>query len=199
MASGFLVLSNFLALTHAYTIFWTNCSSPSATVNFVSSNNTRGTIDILWSCLFTIMACVWTVQHLNIPEQRDSRDKGWRGDTKWALKRTWTSTKWVLLTALAPEILISKNWGDLLDIKADIEKLRELAREDNVPWSRTHSLFANMGGFVIRGNVPDRVGNLEDSKTRACSRPKPNRISQTQATSSVPKAQQSSQKKSVQP
>jgi hypothetical protein len=57
---------------HAYTRFDTTCTVPSVSANFVSSPDTRGTLDILWSCLFTIIACTWTIQHLNIPEQRNN-------------------------------------------------------------------------------------------------------------------------------
>jgi hypothetical protein len=57
--------------SHAYTLFDTTCTIPKVQTNFVSSPNTRGTLDILWSCVFTIIACTWTIQHLNIPEQRD--------------------------------------------------------------------------------------------------------------------------------
>ena len=57
--------------SHAYTLFDTTCTIPKVQTNFVSSPNTRGTLDILWSCVFTIIACTWTIQHLNIPEPRD--------------------------------------------------------------------------------------------------------------------------------
>ncbi|KAE9381125.1 hypothetical protein N431DRAFT_476026 [Stipitochalara longipes BDJ] len=157
-----VILCNSVALAHAYTTFQTNCTAPSTSVNFVSSNETRGTIDILWSCLFTIIACTWTVQHLNVPEQREDRDKGWLGDIKWALKRTFRSAGWMLVTVFAPEALIIKSLADRFAINAGYERLSLLAAEDEVPWSRTHSLFANMGGFVIRCNVPERVGKLKD-------------------------------------
>jgi len=98
----------------------------------------------------------------------------------------------MLATAIAPELLISKNWGDLIDIKADIGELTALAKEDGVPWSRTHSLFANMGGFVIRGNAPERVGNLEDLREVTLVELQPDRISQIQTASKVPEAQESS-------
>ena len=40
-----------------------------------------------------------------------------------------------------------------------------MAEEDEVPWSRIHSLFANMGGFVIRWNVCERVGNVQEAES----------------------------------
>jgi hypothetical protein len=63
----------------------------------------------------------------------------------------------MLITVLAPEILLAKNVGDLTAVKLDLEKLQDWAAQDGVPWTRTHSLFANMGGFVIRRNSPERA------------------------------------------
>jgi hypothetical protein len=51
-------------------IFQPNCSTIPAGTNFVYSPDIRGTQNILWSCIFTIIACTWTIQHLNVPRQR---------------------------------------------------------------------------------------------------------------------------------
>jgi hypothetical protein len=63
----------------------------------------------------------------------------------------------MLVTVLAPEILLAKNVGDLAAVKLDLEELQDWAAQDGVPWTRTHSLFANMGGFVIRSSSPERA------------------------------------------
>ena len=153
-------------LANAYTIFDTNCTHPSTSVSFVSSVNARGTIDILWSSLFTILACTWTVLHLNVPEQRLDRDTGWRGDIKWAVKGFLTSAKWMLITILAPEILIAKYTGDLMSAWFDAKAKEAYAEEDDVPWTIVHSFFANMGGFAIRSYVPSRVGKQKEAGTQ---------------------------------
>jgi len=165
MAHSLIVVTIFVALAQGYTTFHTNCTVPNTSANFVSSPGTRGTIDILWSYLFTILACTWTVQHLNVPEQREDRDPGWLGDIKWACKRTWKSAQWMFWTAIVPEMLMSKNMGDLLAVKSDIKRFQELALEDGVPWTATHSLFADMGGFVIRSHVPERSRGFAEAKT----------------------------------
>src|ERR1700712_277358 len=41
-------------------------------VGWVSSPNGRGTIDILWSCLFTGFLCSWSMLCLNIPSSEDT-------------------------------------------------------------------------------------------------------------------------------
>ncbi|KUJ09106.1 uncharacterized protein LY89DRAFT_711343 [Mollisia scopiformis] len=146
-----------LSVATAYTTFETNCSHPQISVNFVSSVNARGTLDILWSCLFTILACTWTVLHLNVPEQREERDPGWLGDIKWAMKRAWTNAEWMMITVLAPEVLLGKYCGDLQAAIALTKDMKELAEKDKVPWTLTHSFLANMGGFAIRAHDQIRL------------------------------------------
>jgi hypothetical protein len=70
----------------------------------------------------------------------------------------------MLTTAIAPELLISKSLEDLLAYRFSFKDLSQLAQEEEVPWSGTHSLFANMGGFVIRCYVPERIGGLTGSR-----------------------------------
>ena len=151
------ILFYFVAAAEAYKIFETSCSTPTPTtpVNFVTSPDSRGTLDILWSSLFTIVACTWTVQHLNIPEQRNGRDPGWVGGLKWKLKRFLTSAKWMLITMIAPEVVIGMACYDFISAKESLRKLQKFALEDNVPWTLSHSYYANMGGFVIQSGVQE--------------------------------------------
>ena len=116
----FLPTVFFLLARHArgYSNFQPTCTTPETPVNFVASAGVRGTFDILWSCVFTILACTWTIQHLNIPEQRDrsketSKRRGapvWY-DAVWAIKRFWTGFKWMIATILAPEMILGKASG----------------------------------------------------------------------------------------
>src|ERR1700753_3647641 len=101
-----VVLFCLVISAEAYTTFQPTCSISETTVNFVSSPNSRGTLDILWSSMFVIIACAWTIQHLNIPEQRNGRDPGRAGDLKWKLKGFFLSAKWMIITMIAPEFII---------------------------------------------------------------------------------------------
>jgi len=44
----------------------------------------RGTFDILSTCLTTMILCVWTTIHLNIPEYGMAKTAVWR-KVKWVL------------------------------------------------------------------------------------------------------------------
>ncbi|CZR55916.1 uncharacterized protein PAC_05804 [Phialocephala subalpina] len=152
-----------------YTTLAPSCSNLEQPAGFVGIPPTRCTFDILWSSIFTIFACTWTILHLNVPEQRDRRDPGWRGDMKWFWKGAWTKTKWMIPTMVAPELLLSFAMGNFAHAKEERDKLKGLIEQDGVPWSLTHSLFVDMGGFVLEA-VKDQSEILErsdfaDSKT----------------------------------
>ncbi|ESZ92333.1 hypothetical protein SBOR_7282 [Sclerotinia borealis F-4128] len=145
---------SFIAVADAYTTFDTTCAIPAKTTSYVSPPNSRGTLNILWTCLFTIYACTWAIQHLNVPKQREGRESGWKDNLMWKIRGFETSLKWMLATIIAPEILLAKAWSDLDVARKQLEKFKPWAADDDVEWTLTHTLFANMGGFVIRSNPP---------------------------------------------
>ncbi len=159
-----LLVVSLASLAEAFTKHEPNCTAPPEQTNFFSSAETRGTLDILWSCLFTIIACTWSVQHLNVPEQRNGRDPGILGDIKWGLRGALKSAKWMVITVLAPEVLLAQNAQELSDAKYFLKELQEFAAQDGVPWTMTHTLFANMGGFIIRPNGIEQLGCPTASK-----------------------------------
>lgn len=64
-------------LVQGFSSFDMNCTIPDRTYDYVQGPNTRGSLQIVWSCLATLIACTYTVLHLNIPEQRAGRDGGY--------------------------------------------------------------------------------------------------------------------------
>ncbi|KAI1274265.1 hypothetical protein F5Y07DRAFT_410441 [Xylaria sp. FL0933] len=137
----------------------------------------RSTLAIIENCLFTIFACTWSIQHLNVP----------RLDEEW-----WRSLlrkcKWTVFTLFFPEFLMAHA---ILEFAMAVEDMVSLDKQgrlcDNPPWffrflrqprarsndteeghvepslafeaeqpevswSLTHCYFANMGGFYIQGN-----------------------------------------------
>jgi len=160
--------------------FTTNCTLPAASPTFVAPANIRGTFDILWSGLFTIFICIWTVQHLNVPEPRDGRDPGWKGDMKWGWKKFARKFKWMAFTLLLPEILLGKATVEFLAVRESLKRIRlssgyqvELTSAERANWTKSHGFYAEMGGFVLlpRGNEASLVWHvaIEDIlKLREC-------------------------------
>lgn len=148
--------------------FYPNCTLPAHDVSYVGSSNVRSTLDILWTSLATIIACTYSVLHLNVPEQRDGRDPGWKGDIQWGTRRLLTSVKWTIITILGPEYLLAKSWTELRNAKRQLQLLRSSLPRRNNTWSLTHMLFADMGGFVLRyRNGDSHAGPSPEEETTA--------------------------------
>jgi hypothetical protein len=67
--------------------------------NWQEEPATRGSWNILSSCLITLGLCLWTALHLNIPRHKEG---AWRP--------TMRKTAWLLLGLLAPEMLAYTAW-----------------------------------------------------------------------------------------
>ncbi|KAH6640633.1 hypothetical protein F5144DRAFT_561141 [Chaetomium tenue] len=65
-------------------------------VGWQNADTTRGTFSIIKTCMATIFACTWTIQHLNVPAAHDNE---WR--------RFFRVCKWMLFTILLPEFILA--------------------------------------------------------------------------------------------
>ena len=146
------------SLVHSATTFSPNCTLPVQGVNYVAGPNTRGTLEILWNCLFTVVACTWTVLHLNIPEQREGRDRypdgpwymqRW-GNLTWTIKGIWPTFKWMIITILAPEFTLGIAWEGYLGAQEYQQRLCDINRGLESPWTLSHIFYAEMGGLTLR-------------------------------------------------
>ena len=151
-----------LLFTHsqAYSEFHTTCTTPPPRTNYVASPDTRGTLDILWSCLFTIIACTWTIQHLNVPEQmdRETRDLSWYKTLRRNVRGLMKTLKWMLVTIVAPEYILGKAGADFYAAYESKQQMKSYADLDDAEWSLTHAFFANMGGFVLPQKIGEAFG-----------------------------------------
>lgn len=163
-----------------------NCTYPFSldeTIKWQRSACYRGTWSIISSCLTTIIACTWSIQHLNVPCRRE---------TTWT--KTWRKIKWMVITVIFPEwILIhaliqfymALRALEMMDAKGravkwpwwrrfpsvslrkdryeDEEKKKERNIDDE--WTLVHCYFANMGGLVI---VQPKKDGEEDVSESCC-------------------------------
>ncbi|PYH32951.1 uncharacterized protein BO87DRAFT_439015 [Aspergillus neoniger CBS 115656] len=133
----------------AFNTIHTNCTLPPQHANFVTAPNTLGTLQILWSSLFTILACTWTVLHLNVPGYKQKpKEGGITGWLKWMVIKYRHPTKWFLLTVLAPEVPFAKYWDDQVQAHSLFYHYEDIFEDKH--WTKTHVLFANMGGFAVK-------------------------------------------------
>lgn len=75
-----------------------------STSQWKQASTERGTLNILLTCLITLILCVWTCLHLNIPR----RDKvGWRHSVLRKLL-------WAFLGIFVPEVVSKQRANHLL-------------------------------------------------------------------------------------
>lgn len=89
--------------------------------SFVGSPEIRGTMTILWSCIITLIACLYTALHLNVP-----------GDTK-AFPMLREKFKWVIIGLVAPEIVLYLASSQFLEARHLSKELTRLWRQQHQP------------------------------------------------------------------
>src|SRR5271155_763825 len=99
-----------------------NTTAPPRTTSWYSPPNTRGTWQLLITCLITINLYVWTAVHLNIPAKIDKKQT--------LRKRLWSNyycvrTRWVFLGLLAPELVVYTAWMQWESARVFVEKVNE--------------------------------------------------------------------------
>jgi len=123
---------------------------PSIFTRDESKFDTRSIYNILWSCLSTIFACTWITVHPNIPAPGDSQGA--------VLRRRLATMGYFLLT---PELVIL--WAGRQHF--DARYLTKEHEENHPGWTRAHSFFLIMGGFMLHeGGKKVRVLEAEDSE-----------------------------------
>lgn len=135
-----------------------NSTTPAALVGYISDPEGRGTPTLLISCLVTLVLCVWSAVHLNVPR---------RGETR--LQSAFVTFRWVLAGIYAPELVVFAAWRQwssarILQRIVD-DSLREddtdvPARKRRFPWTMAHSFFACSGGFAFE--VQDLTNSIHD-------------------------------------
>ncbi|KAK7413930.1 hypothetical protein QQX98_007197 [Neonectria punicea] len=84
---------------------------------WVADPEIRGTTTILWSCIITLVACIYTALHLNVPA--NTRKMAMFGE----------KLKWVLIGLIAPEVVLYLASSQFLDA-------RRLSRELTLLWQQ---------------------------------------------------------------
>lgn len=138
--------------------FKSNCTLPPQGVNFVSSPGVRGTLDIVWTSISILLLCTYSILHQNIPIQSSPRQKvsgQFFQPKKWRFFfRFLHKAGWVVLNLVAPELPFAKAWCDFRSARDIHKSLEKAAEGDHVEWSLKHTHVANMGGFMIKFNIP---------------------------------------------
>lgn len=126
--------------------------------------NQRGTITIIWSCLSTILACTWTILHLNVPSREDS-----------LLIKIRRKAKWMLITILFPEFIFSKAICELQMAVDDLYSMKQMKQMgDTVCWDVEFSwkleILHGMLHLIRKPFMPRETAYEESNSTAPASR-----------------------------
>ncbi|KAL4920371.1 hypothetical protein BDW62DRAFT_16531 [Aspergillus aurantiobrunneus] len=113
---------------------------------WVSQPNTRGTLDIIWTCLVATFLCTFTVLCLNVPSKSEARHMIY-----------FRKFRWMLLAIAGPEFVLGFAAGQYENAYKAVNAFRD---RDHT-WSMRHAFFAEMGGFHLhpRDSTPFPVNN----------------------------------------
>ncbi len=118
---------------------------------WVDTPQIRGTATILWSCLLTLLACVYTVLHLNVPAKRGG------------LKFLRNKILWMLAALVAPEVLVYMASSQFFKAWRLRRELAKLEKSDDI--ERGSSLSTS--DTTLRGSLEDDDELLTRSLSKA--------------------------------
>ena len=124
-------------------------------VQYVGDPNGRGTLSLIISCVLTLILCVWSALHLNVPS-----------NTQTTLASLMAQCRWIITGVYAPELVVFtawRQWSSAKLVSSLVNKQRQLGKQpykvsveeavtaDNTSyeWTMTHSFFASTGGFAF--------------------------------------------------
>ena len=116
---------------------------------WTSSPNARGSLDVLWTCLTTILLSTWSAIWLNVPEPTDTI---W----KHLKRKAWLT----FIAIMGPECLLGLTLGEWQSARASVTHLKQLRQDDK--WTFKHAFFADIGGFVLQ--TSDGISFFLDTK-----------------------------------
>ncbi|KAL8821928.1 MAG: hypothetical protein Q9191_007209 [Dirinaria sp. TL-2023a] len=107
-------------------------------VGWTSGSNQRGTIDIVWSCVFVVFLSTWTTLHSNVPPVKQG--------PLWRLRNK------ILLMGVglvAPEYVATIAFTELRTALTVRSHMKDLGYKE---WALTQSFFVAMGGYMADVN-----------------------------------------------
>ncbi|KAF2193614.1 hypothetical protein K469DRAFT_549960 [Zopfia rhizophila CBS 207.26] len=109
--------------------------------------NSRGTMDIAWTCVTTTFLCTYSILCLNCPASNES---WWRTQARKLM--------WMGIAISGPEFALTAAAGQLAAARDSVKSFRALGHSK---WTYRHAFFANMGGFELipQDGAPFRINS----------------------------------------
>lgn len=84
------------------------------TVGWQSDPNGRGTFTLVSSCVLTLVICVYSAMHLNVPPHGETGIRFWLRNIRWAL-----------LGIFGPELVVFIAWKQYLSAKSIVKRSQD--------------------------------------------------------------------------
>ncbi|KAI0766419.1 hypothetical protein BD413DRAFT_717722 [Trametes elegans] len=149
-------LAYFLAIHYGHP---TQFSSSDPRVGFQTAPGGRDTMDIISSCASTLITCVYSSVHFDVPRSyahRLSFGQKLRSRDYWL--ELWTKVTFWLLGVFSPEMLVLHAFYEFMIARRDAAWMRE---HGHTEWTLGLSFAADMGALVLDhepGSRPVRSG-----------------------------------------
>ncbi|KAJ5964566.1 uncharacterized protein N7479_004442 [Penicillium vulpinum] len=125
----------------------------------------RGTWDIILSCLTTIVACTWSIQHLNVPGQADHDG---------AIRETLRRLKWMAITVFLPEFILAHAFFELILAVQGTEDIKKYTdrKVAKYPWMIRPLIPKSARSQQQDVETVDAKDGLESKKSKSENLPK---------------------------
>lgn len=124
----------------------------------------RGTLEVVWSCFAIILLCTWSIIVPNVPEQfKEASDTGLKSWVRELGKLSYPAiikVTWMLYTIILPEYVLGKALSGFMRTRQQVAERKELIKNGDETageslqlqlksWTATHTMLADLGGFVV--------------------------------------------------
>ena len=170
---GFLIYTIFVqrSLTAPVKLQSAQNNQTTEYVQYIGDPNGRGTLSLMISCVLTLILCVWSALHLNVPSYSQTTPASFL-----------TQFRWIITGVYAPELVVFtawRQWSSARLLSSLVERLEKAGKQaldasnkGSIPpgtsppeWTMTHSFFASTGGFAFQ-NVDDEAQYLPNGCKR---------------------------------
>ncbi len=110
-------------------------TSPHEHVGFIKASGDRGTMELVWGCVVTIILCTWNVQRQSVPSPHDT-----------IVQKICRKALGMLATVAAPELLTALALIEYLSARWNTQAMHRIGWKR---WTAKHAFFADMGGYVL--------------------------------------------------